>query len=331
VHSRHGRSGRRSRRIRRNHGRAGARPGAQAGAGACVDARNQRAKDQGADSRPGTSRVGTPSRSSRTARSASCAGGASSRTSYFCTAAVRTRIRGISLHSPSGVRPLPLIFPGTKAATVARITTIGHGRTPLLWRRCSNSGPRMPEQSSACPSVDSPRSAWHGSRPDLVRQLVVVDVTPGVMHHNAQMTREERGTIALIQDEQVFDSREEKIERAIQASPKRPLSAVRRGVIHNTRQLADGRWTWRYDRIGRPGERSEDFEPLWDDLEALEIPVMLVRSGASAFVSDADAAAFARRQRSARIEVVADAGHSLQSDQPVALSRLIADFVLDSS
>jgi esterase len=166
-----------------------------------------------------------------------------------------------------------------------------------------------------------------GTQAGLVSRAVVVDVTPGVMTHTPTMTREQRGTTALIGGQQSFGTREEMIEQAVLASPRRTVSAVRRGVIHNSRQLPDGRWAWRYDRMDGPGGTPADFATLWDDLERIAVPVMLVRGGASAFVRDADAAEFAKRQPAARIEVVADAGHSVQSDQPVELARLIGRFL----
>jgi esterase len=164
-------------------------------------------------------------------------------------------------------------------------------------------------------------------RPDVVRSLVVVDVSPSVHIRTASMTTDQRGTTALIGGAPSFGSREEMVDLAVRASPRRPASAVRRGVVHNTKHLPDGRWAWRYDRIGQPSEGPRDFSPLWDDVSALRQPVMLVRGGDSAFVTDEDAAEFARRQPSLRSEVVPGAGHSVQSDQPLALSGLIADFI----
>ena len=161
------------------------------------------------------------------------------------------------------------------------------------------------------------------TRPDLVPRAVVVDVTPGVMSHNATLTREQRGTTALIREGCVYASREDMVAEAVRASPRRPESATRRGVIHNSLQLPDGSWTWRYDL----GDDAEDFTPLWDDLGSITAPVMLVRGGESAFVLEADAREFVRRQPGARLEVVAGAGHSVQSDRPLALADLVADFM----
>src|SRR3954471_6754954 len=83
--------------------------------------------------------------------------------------------------------------------------------------------------------------------PEAVRALVVVDVTPGVFARTAAMDRRQRGTTALIGGPASFASLEEMVDLAVQASPRRPAAAVRRGVVHNARRLPDGRWAWRYD------------------------------------------------------------------------------------
>jgi pimeloyl-ACP methyl ester carboxylesterase len=56
------------------------------------------------------------------------------------------------------------------------------------------------------------------------------------------------------------------------------------------------------------------------------VPVMLVRGAESRFVRDADADRFRAAQPGLRVEVVRDAGHAIQSDQPLALTRLIEQF-----
>ncbi|TQM11250.1 alpha/beta fold hydrolase [Pseudonocardia kunmingensis] len=155
--------------------------------------------------------------------------------------------------------------------------------------------------------------------PDVVRRAVVVDVTPSVLRRTPAMSRAQRGTTALIGDGGVFATREEMVERAVAAAPQRPRSSLARGVVHNSRQRADGRWEWRYDRQGGPG----DYTPLWADLGAATVPMTLVRGGDSAFVSDEDAEEFRLRRPGAEVHVVPAAGHSVQSDQPLALAGII--------
>jgi esterase len=105
------------------------------------------------------------------------------------------------------------------------------------------------------------------------------------------------------------------------AAPHRPLPNIRRGVRHNSRQREDGRWQWRYDQLRGLG----DFSPLWDDVSAATMPLTLVRGGASAFVTDADAGEFLRRSPRTSVQVVPGAGHSVQSDAPLVLAGIIGN------
>ena len=165
------------------------------------------------------------------------------------------------------------------------------------------------------------------ARPDLVRRAVIVDVTPQVQDPTRSMSRAERGAVALVAGPPVYDSFDLMVEAAVAASPRRPRSAVERGVRHNSRRLPDGRWTWRYDLFGERPAGLADFTPLWQDVSAITAPVMLVTGGDSRFVRDDDVAQFRSRMPGLRTEVVPEAGHAIQSDQPLALARLIEEFV----
>jgi pimeloyl-ACP methyl ester carboxylesterase len=139
------------------------------------------------------------------------------------------------------------------------------------------------------------------------------------------MSSQQRGDADLMRGPRTFASREEMIDASVRASPRRPVSAVRRGVIHNTRQLPDGTWVWRYDRPSPNFAMS--VSDLWEDVARLTMPTMLVTGDESAFVTADDLAELARRLPRIRIKTVTGAGHSVQSDQPRALAALITDFV----
>ena len=70
-----------------------------------------------------------------------------------------------------------------------------------------------------------------------------------------------------------------------------------------------------------------DFGGLWDAVDAVAVPFMLVRGADSPVVDDEDVAELRRRAPAVRVEVVEGAGHSIQGDQPLELARLLADFV----
>jgi esterase len=156
--------------------------------------------------------------------------------------------------------------------------------------------------------------------PQLVRELVLVDVTPSALRRYAEMTTEQQGTVALVAGERNFPSFDAILQVTTAAAPHRDRKSLRRGVFHNSRQLDDGTWTWRYDSI----RKIPDFESLWDDFAGLSVPVRLVRGATSPFVSDEDADELARRAQQFRgVQMVQNAGHSVQSDQPVALTDIL--------
>jgi pimeloyl-ACP methyl ester carboxylesterase len=173
--------------------------------------------------------------------------------------------------------------------------------------------------------------ALAAQHPELVPRAVIVDITPGAGRHVAAMTTAQRGAVALLSGPPTFDSFESMLAAAAAAQPGRPPESLRPGVLHNSRQLADGRWGWRYDARRPPGGANPGtLAALWDDLEGMSLPVMLVRGANSSYIHDDDQAEFARRQPAARIEVVEGSGHSVQSDRASYLAGLIADFLAPS-
>jgi pimeloyl-ACP methyl ester carboxylesterase len=161
--------------------------------------------------------------------------------------------------------------------------------------------------------------------PELVRQLVLVDVTPGV-------NREKSTAIAqFIDGPEYFESFDEILERTVAFNPTRSESSLRRGILHNAIEAPDGRWRWRYDLPRRGSGEGDDgqimpgLNDLWEAVSRLRVPLALVRGSVSPVVDDEDVAELLRRCPAAVVEVVADAGHSVQGDKPLELARILAD------
>lgn len=167
------------------------------------------------------------------------------------------------------------------------------------------------------------------TKPELVNELVLVDVTPSAPERHEQMSKAQLGAVALVQGERTFPSFQAMLDVTIAAAPHRDRTSLRRGVFHNAKRLADGTWTWRYDTMRRPaGDDSAgmpaSFQGLWDDVESITMPTTLVRGANSHFVNDEDAEAFAANAPGFRqTHIVADAGHSVQGDQPVKLIEIL--------
>jgi pimeloyl-ACP methyl ester carboxylesterase len=209
----------------------------------------------------------------------------------------------------------------------------GHGRS--AWREDGDYGPK-PNAETLRPILrewaPNPRLVVGMSlggltalriaatEPSLVPELVLVDVTPSAPERHAEMTKAQMGTVALVQGERTFPSFQAMLDVTVAAAPHRDRNSLRRGVFHNSKQLDDGAWTWRYDSFRKGG----GFEALWDDVPSITMPTTLVRGADSFFVNDDDAETFAKTAPGfARTHVVADSGHSVQGDQPRALVDIL--------
>ncbi len=171
--------------------------------------------------------------------------------------------------------------------------------------------------------------ALAAARPDLVRRLVLVDVTPGVTGDKAKAIHD------FVRGPATFPSFDDLLARTMEFNPTRSVSSLRRGILHNALQLDDGSWVWRhrrddYSAMGDTAmgnmddtETGPEFAALWNDLEASPAPLTLVRGmREQSVVDDADVAELRRRRPDASV-VEVDAGHSVQGDQPIELARII--------
>jgi pimeloyl-ACP methyl ester carboxylesterase len=171
--------------------------------------------------------------------------------------------------------------------------------------------------------------------PDLVRKVVLVDVTPGVNESKSSTIA------AFINGPESFDSFDDLLARTIEYNPTRTEASLRRGILHNAEQREDGSWVWRYQRFrafeptaaenaapGDAGTGHPNFGYLWDAVARIEVPLLLARGmREQSVVDDDDEVELLRLLPDARVEHFEEAGHSLQGDTPVELAASIEKFV----
>lgn len=185
-------------------------------------------------------------------------------------------------------------------------------------------------------------AAVAASRPDLVSELVVIDITPGLdPDAGASQIRQ------FFAGPTDWASRDELVERALAFGLGGSRTAAERGVFLNSRVRADGRVEWKHHfahlaaAAAASGESKTDAAAAgsaphdavsavlgdagWDDLAAVSAPVTLLR-GDHGYVTEEDAAVFAARVPAASIETVAS-GHNVQEELPVELGRRLRSLV----
>lgn len=165
-----------------------------------------------------------------------------------------------------------------------------------------------------------------GARPDLVPRAMIVDVLP-LTADSPPLRRDALGQVALIAGPREFPTLEAMVDATVAVAPGRPVADLRRGVLHNARRTADGRYRWRYDDLDLVDRISHDA--LWDALGGSSAPFLLVRGGASAFVPVESIEELGRVRPDARVVVVDGAPHAVQSAAPDVVTRLLLELLSD--
>jgi pimeloyl-ACP methyl ester carboxylesterase len=175
--------------------------------------------------------------------------------------------------------------------------------------------------------------ALSAAAPDLVRRVVLVDVLP---------SRDDEASAVIgkfINGPASFADFDQLLARTVEFNPTRSESSLRRGILHNAVQQADGSWVWRHARTrdvdpdapamaGDEPDADERTAALWALVEQLTVPFLLVRGmAAGSVVRDDHEAELLRRLPGASVAHVEGAGHSVQGDRPIELASLIDEFV----
>ena len=221
----------------------------------------------------------------------------------------------------------------------------GHGDSS--WRDDVNYGPRAMADDVAAAIAEwtqSPQvlvgqslggltaSVVAARRPDLVRTLVLVDITPGFDQSSIGQVR------GFLDGATDFASREEIVERAMSFGLGGDRESTERGVFLNTRVREDGRVIFKHHFANLGGlpsggsasaDASGGLSAIWEDLDAVTAQIALVR-GDHGYVSVANGDTFLERLPGSSLFTIA-AGHNVQEDAPVELGRVVGEIATGSS
>ncbi len=165
--------------------------------------------------------------------------------------------------------------------------------------------------------------AFAGRHPDRITHLVSVDIQPAIdAERRPGLDQAKR---AAEQGHPAFDTLEAAYVVRQLTHPITPEPIVRHHIKHQTRQLEDGRWTFKHDpRVDyywKPGNH-------WDDLPKITAPSLIVRGGKSPILPQEIAEKMRDNLPCAELVVVEESGHEVPEDRAQEFVDLVEDFLI---
>lgn len=155
--------------------------------------------------------------------------------------------------------------------------------------------------------------------------LVLVDVGPELSMDGAKRIRE------FVSQDRVLDSVDAFVQKAMSFNPMRNPALLRRSLLHNLRQLPDGKWTWKHDPNRMSGnfasERVERAKQIIEQVHKIDCPTLIMRGARSDVFSDDNARKFAEALPNGRWLKIENAGHTIQGDNPGGLLHAMRPFL----
>lgn len=163
---------------------------------------------------------------------------------------------------------------------------------------------------------------WASRNSDKLRSLVIVDTGPVAQSRGRNRIQNFRE----LPDE--LDSFEEFADR-VQEYTGRTREQTLGALKYSIRERADGKWTWKYDKLLRtPGRQGPAWsqEQLWEAVGNIACPTLVVRGGNSDIFADATMREMQQVIPNCDIVTVPDAGHLVAGDNPVDFLAAVRSF-----
>ena len=168
---------------------------------------------------------------------------------------------------------------------------------------------------------------YAANNPDRVEALIIVDAGPENVRTGTQNIRN------FVEQEDELDSIDAFVDRVIKYNPRRDPIQIRGSIVNNLRELPNGKWTWKYDKILRsPGRMAGTQDPdltnrLWNYVESLQCPALVVRGDKSDIIATNTADEMANRIPNGKVAIVENAGHLVMGDNPSGFESAVTQFI----
>ena len=159
--------------------------------------------------------------------------------------------------------------------------------------------------------------------PETVKAMVIVDSTLGPRPGRNRIQR-------FMQGPDTFDSIEDLARHATRFNPRRDLDQLIGSLRLRVKELPDGRWTWKYDSYLRDPNQSRpppDFKAIWEAIENLSCPMLVVRASDRSHISDDLVPRLEALAPRVRLVTVPRSGHSVMGDNPPVFETEVTRFL----
>ena len=154
---------------------------------------------------------------------------------------------------------------------------------------------------------------WASRHPGMLRSLTIVDTGPETVPRGSDRIRRFR---ELPDNLDTFEEFADRVQEYTGRSREQVLGALK----YSIRQGADGKWTWKYDKVMRQSGRTESYwspEQLWDCVKRIDCPTLVTRGDRSDIFAAETMDRMCEDIADCTCVTIANAGHLVQGDNPV--------------
>ena len=154
---------------------------------------------------------------------------------------------------------------------------------------------------------------WASRHPDQLRSLVIVDTGPVAQSRGRNRIQNFR---ELPDELDSFEEFADRVQEYTGRSREQTLGALK----YSIRQRADGKWSWKYDKLLRtPGRQGPAWssEQLWEVVGKITCPTLVIRGGDSDIFADETMQQMQQVIPNCDTVTVPNAGHLVAGDNPV--------------
>ena len=163
---------------------------------------------------------------------------------------------------------------------------------------------------------------WASRHPELLKSLVIVDTGPVAQSRGRNRIQNFR---ELPDELDSFEEFADRVQEYTGRSREQTLGALK----YSIRQRADGKWSWKYDKLLRtPGRQGPAWssEQLWDAVAKITCPTLVVRGGDSDIFADETMQRMQQVIANCATVTVPHAGHLVAGDNPVDFLAAVRNF-----